>query len=500
MERVELQALIRRVEEFEIDPGDKALTFAHRLARENSWNLTFSRRAIDEYKRFCILAICADHPVTPSEQVDQVWHLHLTYTKSYWDRFCGEVLGKPLHHNPTAGGEQEGAKFRDWYSKTLESYEAVFQSPPPVDIWPDVEARFRHAGDWKWVNSGSSWILPKWPLRLAAIFALVCLCMLGIPGCEGPGRWRVPPFHLGAQDFLFFYGISCAVVLLAEVAIRVQNLGGMDLPNEEPGQPKLSLEEVAVLTGGGSRLAHLGITRLFVAGQLTLNKEKWGRYKPEITGKLESESQLDSSIWSSVKDGRKPDKILEMVKPYYESLASELVSKQLRYGSQVISIPVWWMIAGVVLIGAIRCFQGIALNEEFGYTVAMLVVFLVLGVILNTRFTHVTPAGKRMIAKLKLDASSVLAAEPALGTISLAPDKMSQWGSHALLSSVALSGLGALKDYPEAVNLKKYLTQVGAVNNVAGNTGGGCGAGCGGGGCGGGGCGGGCGGCGGCGG
>jgi hypothetical protein len=36
------------------------------------------------------------HIVTPSEQVDQVWHLHLTYTRSYWDEFCPNVLGQPF--------------------------------------------------------------------------------------------------------------------------------------------------------------------------------------------------------------------------------------------------------------------------------------------------------------------------------------------------------------------------------------------------------------------
>ena len=42
-----------------------------------------------------------------SEQVDAAWHLHLTYTRSYWDRFCKETLGQPLHHDPTRGGPAE---------------------------------------------------------------------------------------------------------------------------------------------------------------------------------------------------------------------------------------------------------------------------------------------------------------------------------------------------------------------------------------------------------
>ncbi len=42
----------------------------------------------DEYRRFAFLAATAGHPVTPSDAVDQAWHLHLTYSRDYWDRFC----------------------------------------------------------------------------------------------------------------------------------------------------------------------------------------------------------------------------------------------------------------------------------------------------------------------------------------------------------------------------------------------------------------------------
>ncbi|MCA9199582.1 MAG: hypothetical protein KDA87_18695, partial [Planctomycetales bacterium] len=88
------------------------MTFAARLARENSWTHAYANRVVLEYKRFCILAVAAGHPVTPSEHVDQAWHLHLTYSRSYWQRFCPDALRMDLHHEPTAGGMAEGEKFR----------------------------------------------------------------------------------------------------------------------------------------------------------------------------------------------------------------------------------------------------------------------------------------------------------------------------------------------------------------------------------------------------
>ena len=95
-----------------------------------------------EYRRFLYLAVRAGHPVTPSDAVDQAWHLHLCYTRSYWEELCGEVLGQPLHHGPTKGGRAEGEKFHDWYERTLASYREAFGEAAPATIWPASRERF----------------------------------------------------------------------------------------------------------------------------------------------------------------------------------------------------------------------------------------------------------------------------------------------------------------------------------------------------------------------
>jgi len=131
----------RALQIYEIGPPDAALTFPARLARENRWSEAFAERVIEEYKRFCFLAVTAGHEVTPSDAVDQAWHLHLTYSRDYWLRFCPEVLGRDLHHGPTAGGGAEQARYFEQYARTLQSYEAAF-GPAPVDIWPSARQRF----------------------------------------------------------------------------------------------------------------------------------------------------------------------------------------------------------------------------------------------------------------------------------------------------------------------------------------------------------------------
>jgi hypothetical protein len=125
------------------------------------------------------LAVMCGHPVTPSEQVDQVWHLHLIYTRSYWDEFCGRVLGQRVHHGPTKGGDAEEAKYHDWYERTKESYARLFGDQPPAEIWPASAARFGDDLHERRVNTRRNWIIPKPCLPRSAAF-WIGIAVLGL--------------------------------------------------------------------------------------------------------------------------------------------------------------------------------------------------------------------------------------------------------------------------------------------------------------------------------
>lgn len=135
-------ALWQRIAEHRIGPAEASLTFAARLARENRWSLAQAERVIGEYRRFCYLAMTAGHDVTPSDAVDQAWHLHLTYSRDYWQVFCPEVLRAELHHGPTRGGPADRERFYRQYADTLAAYEAAFGAAPPADLWPGAQRRF----------------------------------------------------------------------------------------------------------------------------------------------------------------------------------------------------------------------------------------------------------------------------------------------------------------------------------------------------------------------
>ena len=160
-----LLALRARIEAHGFDP-DHSLSFTARLARDHGWTPGAARAAVREYGRFCFLAVAAPHPVTPSEEVDEVWHLHLTYSRDYWDVWCRDVLRAALHHDPTQGGPAERQRFRAQYAATLHCYERFF-GPPPEASWPATHERFGARPRFRTVDTARSVVLPR-PWRRSA--------------------------------------------------------------------------------------------------------------------------------------------------------------------------------------------------------------------------------------------------------------------------------------------------------------------------------------------
>ncbi|MGH7131518.1 MAG: glycine-rich domain-containing protein [Phycisphaerales bacterium] len=217
-----------KLEAFEIDEGRPDLPFAVRLARENGWRVPYATRVVEEYKRFLLLAAEAGHKVTPSDEVDQAWHLHMTYTRSYWQRLCEGVLGKPMHHDPTRGGEQEDAKFDNWYQRTLDSYRKAFGASAPADIWPPAAVRFDSAQRWVRIDASRAWMVPKRSARRAAATATVGALVVGgaaLVGCS--------PSLVGSSA-----GWGTALLIIVVVVVVIAILGS--LANEARGGRRTS--------------------------------------------------------------------------------------------------------------------------------------------------------------------------------------------------------------------------------------------------------------------
>jgi hypothetical protein len=251
--------LYARLLAFAVDEGTPALTFEARLARENGWGPDYARRVVAEYRRFVFLAATAGHTVCPSEQVDQAWHLHLTDTRSYWDRLCGGVLGRPLHHTPSRGGHDEADHYRSLFARTLDSYRAAFGEDPPADVWPPADERFGDDLRAVRVNTADSWVVPKSAVRRAGGDACAVLAAAAAAaGCTAVAVGATPP---GDQ-------LRVLVALLAGAFawglwLRRRLRG----PGPQPGDAAATLDwaAAAYLAGGRHRLATAALARLTTA-------------------------------------------------------------------------------------------------------------------------------------------------------------------------------------------------------------------------------------------
>ncbi len=167
----------RALSGYTIGPATTQFSFAARLGRENGWSLAHTQRVLEEYRRFCFLAATAECTVTPSDAVDQAWHLHLTYTRDYWQHFCPEVLDRELHHGPTAGGTGEQHRFYAQYAATLRAYQAAFGHAPPADLWPSAARRLIEDPRARRVHPRDGLVVPRGVVRL--VLACAGLAALG---------------------------------------------------------------------------------------------------------------------------------------------------------------------------------------------------------------------------------------------------------------------------------------------------------------------------------
>lgn len=215
-------ALWARLTAFEVDDDGVDFPFSARLARENGWTRGFAKRAVGEYKRFVYLAMVSPCDVTPSNIVDQVWHLHLTYTRSYWHEMCRDILGHPLHHGPTKGGGAEAERFHIQYEKTIALYESEFGHLPPGAFWPQADDRFAGARNQFWIDRRRYWLITK-PKRAAALLAAVFISAVSsfaalIGAAQFALAESVPPQNTEPGALLLLIGFAIVVIILGHLA------------------------------------------------------------------------------------------------------------------------------------------------------------------------------------------------------------------------------------------------------------------------------------------
>lgn len=401
----EIQALWEKLERFQFQTNPVVLDFATRLARENGWSRAYAARVIIEYRRFLLLTQHAGHPVTPSEDVDQAWHLHMVYTRSYWETLCRDILGRPLHHEPTAGGADEGAKFHRQYERTLESYERLFGQPAPADIWPPAEKRFQPAAS-RWVDVSRHWLLPKpaWLKRprpatmrtaamtgLGVIFLAACQPVLEVMDKRG-------------ADFLKWYSVSFALAVLASFAwprlARARVRRGTPLVTDR--------FDIAFLGGGVERVVDAALAALYCRKRVRVDAstspaQMWSEASPSEQEVLHDvEARVLQAVPASVKIS--PAEVRKTARAMLHGMQARLAREGLVESPSSFRRLRWMAglpVVAVMLLGTGKVFVGVSRDRPIAFLIAFLIISLVFLLWRVTRLPHRTTSGEELWKKLR---------------------------------------------------------------------------------------------------
>ena len=404
---------------------------------------------------------------------------HLLIHRSYWKRFCGEVLNHPLHHEPTKGGPAEGEKHLAMYADTLAAYREAFGLAAPSDIWPTGTERFGNDTKHRSVNTARNWVIPKAPVkRVAQLTAAFVLVAVAAPGCNGGPK----PFAMKSSDFLVVLGLSIVAAVCVGRVIR----SAMRTPNPLPedADRQLSWEQTAYLGGGAGRLTTAAVARLVGRGLAKISDDgKTLTTTGPVGGDM---TRVESAVFGALPVSNKATAL----KPVQQAVDAAFAKEAERLEAERLTLTTAQKVGigfaslvplAVVLLGlALLCLWVLRLAAML-YLLG--VVFLPLAAFTLVGSLRLSNRGRALLAKQKERHEALKS-----GT---------RWESNSDAGmAVALFGTAVLAGTAIAPLQTWYPRQTGEASS-SGCGGGSCGSGCGGGdggggsGCGGGGCGGG---------
>ncbi len=395
-------ALYDRLIEFSLDQPEAKLTFSQRLARENGWSMSFTRRVVFEYKRFAFLAVTAGHPVTPSDEVDQAWHLHLLYTRSYWDEFCGKVLQTPLHHGPTRGGQQESHKFHNWYAQTLASYERLFGEAPPADIWPPIHQRFHFANRFERVNLGRYWLIPKLQFSSHTAVTLLIATALFVIGCASMGPLSTfNVFNYTGAQFLAFYIFGLVIILAKLLLLRSKELGETSAAHATRSAPALDAYETAYLQNGANHALNTAIVQLMADEYVKLNSDQ----RLEANRALPTDRhRLERAIVAGLSKPKTLPDLQLSCQSALSAIESRLKNQGLLVKIEKIKDAIKWPTRALMIwfvIGVIKIVVGFFRDKPIGFLLVLVSITLGVMLYIIRRPQLVTRAGQSTLKNIR---------------------------------------------------------------------------------------------------
>jgi uncharacterized protein (TIGR04222 family) len=356
---------------------------------------------VEEYRRFCFLACISERPLTPSEAVDQVWHLHLTHSRDYWEHYCGKVLQRALHHDPTIGGAAAGRRYVDQYAETLLRYEQHF-GLPPARWWPAAHARFAHPERWRWVDRNRYWLLPRprmIPLSrpLAALLGGLAMPLTVQALPANPLDWTAGPF-LG----LYGVGLIVVIVLGAYLRSRMKDHGGGS------SAQSLGALELAYLEGGPERVMDTA-----VAGALADQALAWDEATQRLVAGSAVAGQAHRDIVAAVRRDNQPAAVIKRLAPLWRRIDQALVTRGLvlsdaqAWQLRLVSSAPLWLWSG---FGLAKILVGLERAKPVGFISALTIICALIALWMLGARPRNSRAGQQAIAQAKTRHGRILRA------------------------------------------------------------------------------------------
>lgn len=285
----EHSSLWSAIQQFPLNDPNAAITFQQKLAAKQNWSSSYTEMVIEEYRKFLFLCCISPNGASPSQAVDEAWHLHLTYTVSYWTDLCKNTLHKDIHHHPSRGGDEEDHKHRDWYAETLQLYQSVFGSPPPLAIWPppkNTEPPFEEP-----VPTTGNIVKLLIVLLLLFPFALIWF-----------SYGTAFPFSLRGPQFLIFLPILTICSILCYLLIQNEKVKHFPALADNWFPQEATAFETAQFLYGRKRFMQTAIVDLIRRNLLVLTADKMFVLYPNRY--IKPEHEQNPLINSFLKEGR----------------------------------------------------------------------------------------------------------------------------------------------------------------------------------------------------
>ena len=391
-------ALLARIEAFGFSAADDPLGFESRLADDQGWTLGYALAVTEQYRRFLVMTQVVGQAVSPSPDVDEAWHLHLTRTAHY-EAFCSAVFGQFPHHEPARPGE--GAKHRDLYAQTLQAYRRTFGIAPPAAIWPQDGLRIAAAA-----SPAADWPLPaalRGGHKLA--FAGVLAAFVGAMLLFNVGLLQ-PLQAIRPLQFLAFAALATLVIGLLGLR-RAQ-------PDGDPGaRDVLEPYELAWFSGGAERMTLTAVVMLTERGILLApGKPPAQGPRPPIPVDATVEPRLahpaEKACLSVVADaGVRYAAACRAMEPLADHVERRLVAAGIASGAGGLALRrVRALLALLVLVAVEfeRLFHALAAGHRFGFLILCVLAQVVLVFALARPRVRAGARAERLLKPLRLAA------------------------------------------------------------------------------------------------